>query len=171
MTQVINLFAGAGAGKSTTAAGLFFELKTRDIRCELVTEYAKDMTYEKRNNILSDQLYILAKQNRRISRLIGIVDYVITDSPLIIGLAYTPKGYYDTFYPLVLEVFNFYDNLNFFIERTKKYQSYGRNQTEEEAVNFDAKIGDLIVRNNISHTVIAGDKTAPKEIMNYLGIK
>ena len=94
-----------GAGKSTTAAGLFFELKTRNIKCELVTEYAKDMTYEKRFNTLQDQLYILAKQNQRIKRLQGVVDYIVTDSPLIIGLAYTPKDYFSTFKPFLATVF------------------------------------------------------------------
>ena len=114
MTKVINLFGGPGAGKSTTAAGLFYEMKVRDIKCELVTEYAKDMTYEKRTNILSDQLYILAKQNRKLIRLVGEVDYIITDSPLLIGLMYVPVNYYAQFSSLVHEIFGSYNNTNFF---------------------------------------------------------
>jgi len=40
-TKVINLFAGPGAGKSTTAAGLFAEMKRANVDVELVTEYVK----------------------------------------------------------------------------------------------------------------------------------
>ena len=61
MTKVINLFGGPGAGKSTTAAGLFYEMKVRDIKCELVTEYAKDMTYEKQREF-NKTLYCIMKE-------------------------------------------------------------------------------------------------------------
>jgi hypothetical protein len=170
MTKVINLFAGPGAGKSTTAAGLFHELKCRDIKCELVTEYAKDMTYEKRQNILSDQLYILAKQNRRLSRLVGHVDYIITDSPLLLGLAYVPGDYYSSFEPLVTEIFESYDNQNIVLLRRKKYQAYGRNQTEEQAIEKDNLIFDLVMH-KYPTMCIPGDREAPTSIIKYLGIE
>ena len=41
MTKVISFFGSPGTGKSTTSAGLFYEMKNRDISCELVNEYAK----------------------------------------------------------------------------------------------------------------------------------
>jgi tRNA uridine 5-carbamoylmethylation protein Kti12 len=166
MTKVINLFAGPGAGKSTTAAGLFFHLKSQNIKCELVTEYAKDMTYEKRHNILTDQLYILAKQNRRLSRLVGTVDYIITDSPLIIGLAYVPDNYFPSFSNLVSEIFNSYDNCNYFIKRNKPYQKYGRNQTEEEAKEKDIFIRNLLMSEALPFKEILGTK----EILEDLGL-
>lgn len=172
MTKVINLFGGPGVGKSTTAAGLFCELKYRDIKCELVTEYAKDMTYENRGNILADQLYILAKQNRRVQRLVGIVDYIITDSPIIIGLMYMPKNYFTNFAPLVWQMFNSYNNINFFLNRKKAYQTYGRNQTEEEAKQIDVALQSLLVVNKVEHKVIdGGNNTAVPNILKELGIK
>ena len=67
--QIVNLFGGPGSGKSTTAAGLFYEVKKLKLNVELVTEYAKDAVWEKRHNLLDDQIYIFAKQQRRISRL------------------------------------------------------------------------------------------------------
>ena len=88
MTKVINIFGGPGVGKSRTAAALFVALKDKHIHVELVTEYAKQITYEKRFNVLGDQLYILAKQNRKLEPLRGIVDYIISDSPLPTGLLY-----------------------------------------------------------------------------------
>lgn len=49
---VINLFAGPGAGKSTTAARLFSTLKLRGKNAELVQEFAKGAAWEKRSQKL-----------------------------------------------------------------------------------------------------------------------
>jgi hypothetical protein len=168
--KVINFFAGPGSGKSTCAAGVFTAMKHRDIKCELVTEYAKDMTYENRHLTLSDQLYMLAKQNQRLKRLEGKVDYAITDSPLIMGLVYQVEGYYENFAPLVKEIFNSYDNVNFFIERLKKYQTYGRNQTEEQAKGKDLEIIHLLAKYSIESKRVKGDIEAPSKVLGWMGI-
>lgn len=44
MLKVISLWAGPGAGKSTTAAALFNLMKRERFEVELVTEVAKDWT-------------------------------------------------------------------------------------------------------------------------------
>lgn len=46
MAIVINLFGAPGAGKSTLAADIFSKLKRRQVKCELITEFAKDCVYE-----------------------------------------------------------------------------------------------------------------------------
>ena len=154
--KVINLFGGPCRGKSTTAAGLFYNFKISGYNCELVTEYAKDMTFEERSNILKDQIYILAKQNRRLERLRNKVDLTITDSPLILGLIYAPKEYYEYYTPLTHEVFNSYNNINFYLTSTKGlgYQSSGRSQTEMEASLIDKKVKELLDYNNIPYYTI-----------------
>jgi predicted ATPase len=170
--KVINIFGGPGAGKSTTAAGLFFEMKKRQIEVELVTEYAKDMTWEKRTNVLSDQLYILAKQNRRVQRLAGQVEWVITDSPLLLGLVYKTEGYYSTFDQFVMEVFNSYDNHNFLIGRDFEYQSAGRNQTLEEAKVVDSVMKDLLDNHQVDYQRITNDPLVDRttQILNLIGV-
>lgn len=90
--KVINLLSGPGAGKSTTAAGLFYQMKLKGINVELITEYAKDMTWEERYNTLSNQLYIFAKQYSRQLRVKNKVDYIVTDSPLL--LSFFARGRY-----------------------------------------------------------------------------
>jgi hypothetical protein len=53
--KVINLWAGPGAGKSTTAAGLFL-MKLTGRRVELVTEYAKEVVYDQDPTRIKNQL-------------------------------------------------------------------------------------------------------------------
>jgi hypothetical protein len=170
--KVINLWGGPGAGKSTTAAAVFYEMKKRQIEVELVTEYAKDMTWEKRHNVLSDQLYIIAKQNRRIQRLDGQVEFAITDSPLPLGLLYQPPGYFTTFEPFVMEVWNSYNNYNFLLGRDFEYQPVGRNQTAEEAVEVDKALVNLLNSRKITYSRVTNDPQVDRitQILNIVGV-
>lgn len=169
--RVVNLWAGPGAGKSTTAAGLFHLLKVAGERCELVTEYAKDLVYERRD--MTDQLMILAQQNRRLRRLQDNVEWVITDSPIPLGLAYC-SGEWNSpwFHHAVQSVFHLYDNINIRIRRVKPYQAYGRNQTEDEARKLDDRIEELLAESADSWDEFDGDVNAPRNIFTYLmGLK
>ena len=163
--KVVNLFAGPGAGKSTTAAGLFHLMKLEGMSVELVTEYAKEMTWEKRNNILTDQLYILAKQHRRVLRLQNEVDYVVTDSPFLVGILYRNEHYSETLDRLVIELWNKYENVNFFLERVKAYVPVGRNQTEDEARRIDVATRDLLARLQVQYETVVGDAQAASRIL------
>lgn len=140
--KVVNLFGGPGSGKSTRAAELFAYAKKQGENVELVTEYAKDMVWEDRANILDDQLYILGKQNRRLHRLRGAVDYVITDSPLLLGAYYARANYFRTFRALAIEVFESYDNINVFLLRPPRetYRKVGRLQDYQSAVDIDLRL-------------------------------
>lgn len=166
--KVINLFAGPGAGKSTTAAGLFHLMKLEGMNVELVTEYAKDMTWEKRHNILTDQLYMFAKQHRRIARLKGAVEYVVTDSPLFLSIIYSGDDYPEVFDKLVFEFWQSYDNRNFFIERVKEYVRVGRSQSEDEARKIDAVVKDALGKYEVPFTSIRGDAGAAKKILEAI---
>lgn len=136
MTKVLNFFSGPGAGKSTLAAGLFHELKKKNINCELVREYAKDVVWEGRIHLLENQIYIFAKQLKRQVDLKDKVDYIITDSPLFLSLYYA-DNLTRAFENLVLEEYNKFDNINYFVNRTKEYNPAGRLQTEKEAMDID----------------------------------
>lgn len=149
--KVINLFGGPGTGKSTTAAYIFHELKCAGLDVELITEYAKDIVWEKRQTLFTDQVYICAKQNRRMERLVGSgIDVVVTDSPLILGALYTPDDYYQNFKPLLIEMFKSYkSSLNIYLHRGFDYNPIGRNQTADEAKAIDTNIIDLLKETNV----------------------
>ena len=171
--QVINLFGGPGAGKSTTAAGLFYEMKKMRLEVELVTEYAKDMVWEGRHNILEDQIYIFAKQQRRISRLRDHrIDWVITDSPIALGLVYLRDGALsDNFRDLVMEVFDSFENHNFLLQRNFEYNPIGRNQKDlEEAGIYDQKVASLLDARDIPFRTIVGGEWAVTRILEGIGL-
>ena len=174
--KVINLWGGPGAGKSTTAAGLFFRMKIAHMNVELVHEYAKDLVWDKRFDILSnDQLYISAKQNRRLARLIEHdVEWAVTDSPLLLGLLYVNDGRNTTengedFSNFITQKFSEYDNYNIFLNRVKPYVGIGRVQTEDEAKIIDQEVKQLLDSKGFLYYTVDGDESAPQKIMEILG--
>jgi hypothetical protein len=173
--KVINLFAGPGAGKSTTRASLFAEMKYRGLKVEEVTEYAKDLTWENHESLLSDQLMILANQNRKLERLKGKVEWVVSDSPLLLGLNYRSPYYFPNYFEkLIWEIWDTYDNYNFFLKRQKEYNPVGRKQTEEEALFIDSEVRNLLSVNQDSHQTtfkeIMGNRYAALDICKALNL-
>lgn len=139
--KVINFWGGPGVGKSSAAAQLYAAMKAQDLRVELVTEAAKDLTYEGDVRRLNNQLLILAQQHDRLDRIAGQVDYAITDSPLPLGLVYlNPRWRTEAFVMVTRETFAQFDNTNIMLKRVKPYQTYGRYQTEAEARVLDGNI-------------------------------
>ncbi len=167
--RICNLFGAPGSSKSTSAAALFYLCKSAQIKVELVTEYAKQLTYAERQNTLKDQLYILAKQNAKLEILKDKgLDWVITDSPLLLSLVYTPKNYMPSFPKLILETFHRYDNVNFLLKRAKPYATYGRSQTEGESDQLGVTIKWVLDKNKIPYHELPGDSKAAQIIFQHI---
>jgi hypothetical protein len=149
--KVINFLSGPCAGKSTLCAGLFHIMKKRGYNVEYVHEWAKELTWDERYRCLKDQISILGHQNNMLSRLDGKVDWVVTDTSLLLGLLYEPKDYFKGFEPLLLEVFNSYENINVFINRPYAYSEVGSIQSLEEAKLIDEDVKALMDNNNIPY--------------------
>ena len=133
-TVIVNLFGAPGAGKSTGAAYIFALLKMRGVDAELVTEFAKDKLWEGDKAVFENQAYIFGKQSFKLSRCANKVDVIVTDSPLPLSIQYNQTvNLGDNFNKYVLDVFNSYDNLNYYLTRVKEYNPNGRFQTEEES--------------------------------------
>lgn len=154
-TLVVNFFAGPGAGKSTFAAALFAELKSRGVVAELATEYAKDKVWEESFGVFMDQIYIFGKQNHRVRRLLGKVAVVITDSPILLSLHYG-KNETTAFKRLVLEEHNRADSFNVYLVRRKKYDSTGRMQTEDEAKGIDVEVRYMLDDLDVPYIIVEG---------------
>ena len=153
-TIIINLIGGPGCGKSTSASGIFYELKKLGINCELSLEFAKDKVWEESYKVLDDQFYVFGKQYHKLFRLKNKVDVIITDSPLIISMYYnkTPSEYFNK---LIVEQYNTFNNLLFFINRGNTYQTEGRLQTKEESEMIDSDIKNILSEYDIKYSEIS----------------
>lgn len=154
MTLIVNLLGAPCAGKSTTRAGVFHRLKRSGVNVEEATGEAKDMTYEERHLTLRCQPYIFAKQLRNLERMIGKIDVIVTDGPIILSLFYTKKyrsDYYGpTFDAFVLAQHRRLGGMNYFINRTGPYSPIGRNQTEAEADQIAEDLKTMLNENEIA---------------------
>jgi len=160
----INLFAGPGSGKSTSAAAIFSLLKMHDVNAELITEFAKDLTWEERHRTLTNQYYVWGKQHHRMWRIKDQVEVMVTDSPLLLGLIYG-KNNASCFNETVLNSFNEeFDNMNYFLVRMKKFNPKGRNQTKEESEELDNEVSAMLERNAIMYQAVLGNYEGINEI-------
>ena len=171
---VVNLFGPPGVGKSVISAAIYADLAKNNLNVELCTEYAKQLVYEQRTNLLkTDQLYILAKQNRKLYTLQNQdLDYVIIDSPLFLQLIYNNPDNLsqNIFEPLVLELFNKYNNINFLLERGKEYsyQSVGRIHSLEESDKIGGRIKEKLDQYNIPYYSIKSNSRTVNKIVSKL---
>lgn len=175
MATHISLFGGPASGKSTSAAGLFHELKKRHIECELVTEYAKDLVYSKDFMTLSDQLMVLAKQHHHWFKLDDQLEYTVSDAPFLHSCIYLQEkdGFpAELFKKFVVELYKSYDTINIFLEREESYyQEYGRLQNLEECLEIDSQIKSLLDENNIPYYSVKINENTIQNILDLLKFK
>ena len=166
---VINLFGAPGAGKSTGAAIVFSKLKMMGINAELVTEFAKDKTWEHNATALGCQEYVFGKQSYRLARCKEDVDVIITDSPLPLSILYTTNEALladGAFEKVVMNVFNSYHNCNYYLNRTKEDNPKGRNQTETESDAIAIRTKNLLKEKGIRYVETTGDMEGYQKIVD-----
>lgn len=141
----IAIMGSPGAGKSTTAHGIMYEFKRIPLSVEMASEFAKDEVYENHlQEIVSDQLYIMGEQNRRVARCIGKVDYIITDSPLPICSVHTDSKLLKE---VAFSTFEKTENYIIFIKRGKnvKYDTEGRCEDEETSKKISDTLEESLI--------------------------
>lgn len=157
-TIVINAFAGPGAGKTTSCLEVAEKLKKQGFVTEYVQEYAKELVYD--NNLImldghyEHQFDILKEQVKRINRLYGKVDFILTDSPVLLNNTYLneDKGTNDyvTYCENVKKIYTLYDNFNYFVERDKSaFEEEGRIHNLEQSIVIDDELKNTLHNNQI----------------------
>lgn len=157
-TIVINAFAGPGAGKTTSCLEVAEKLKKQGFVTEYVQEYAKELVYD--NNLImldghyEHQFDILKEQVKRINRLYGKVDFILTDSPVLLNNTYLneDKGTNDyvTYCENVKKIYTLYDNFNYFVERDKSaFEKEGRIHNLEQSIVIDDELKNTLHNNQI----------------------
>lgn len=160
-TTLVNLIGAPGAGKSILGYDLTSKLRKDYVSAELVTEAAKDHVYEGKTADQMDQLEIFAEQYKRVKRLNGKVDLIITDSPLFLSAYYAIKGnYHKSFIQYAIDVANEFDNVNFFVHRNHKYDERGRHQNEEQSNTVHEELKQLMKDYSINYyPIVAGEQS------------
>jgi len=152
-TTIIKLWAGAGAGKSTTAAGLFYHMKLLGKDVELVREYVKELVWRGEKLTPEGQETYFNTQAKREVDLIGKVEYIITDSPPELNYIY--DKYYNNSERMLNYIKQYQQylqntnttHLHFFLERKKPYNPKGRNETEAQAREVDTAVLNYLDNN------------------------
>ena len=166
---ILNFYASPGSGKSTTSAYIFSQLKMRtDLKVELVGEEAKDQIYKGSPIQLENQIFLLGCQYRRLKDLERHgIEVCISDSPLAMQLNYCKHmPYYKEISALNKKLDSEFENFNVFIRRVKKFQSYGRIQSEAESDALSTSIWDSM--NGSFDYVMKGDIQGCEDLAGYL---
>jgi len=153
----INLYGGAGCGKSITATNIRAQLGFKGYDIELVDECIKDWTYIPRIPKDCDSFYLQAGQIQKEDiRLRAGVDLIVSDSPLMLQYFYAYHHKVPLQEPMRLAALEFeklYPALHIFIDREDKfYDEVGRYETLPQAKRIDISVKGVLVANKISFT-------------------
>lgn len=140
-TLVVNLYGGPGTGKSTMAGLLFSKLKNLGINCEVATEYAKDLTWQRSWDLLKNQVHVFGEQHRRVFTLLDQVDVIVTDAPILCSIPYSDNK---PLHALIVSEYQKCRNFDVFLNRVKPYNPSGRSQTLEQAMLIDITTREVL---------------------------
>jgi len=172
-TTIINIFGGPGIGKSTAAALLFAHMRMKGISCEYVPEFAKELSRAGDMESIENQFFISAVQYHRQYRLIGKVDFIVTDSPVLLGVVYDQqllKGFNE----IMRDIHGKSLSINILLTRDKSrdYENEGRHHNSTEADVFDKKIERMLDEYEVTYCKVNASEMhhLPDYIMHILEV-
>lgn len=176
-TYVVNLLGGSGLGKSTTAALLYGTMKNRGWTSEMVREFVKEWAWEGKKPSAIGQSIIYGRQLERESLLYGKVEYIVTDSPLVLCAVYRSFYYGNQIItPLILKDLEEakkmgVEHINFLLHRHKPFDPKGRFEDERTAQKVDKAVRTFLDYHDIQYVDIScPDEQRIKFIMDYLDL-
>ena len=176
-TTILDMFGGPGCGKSTTAAYIYYRLKDANRNSELVREYVKDWAWQDRKITAFDQPYILGKQLHREAPLYGKVEFIVTDSPLLLSIYYAQRhsparvarGVEETvlgFYEQVAALGHHHQHI--MLKRSKPYCTAGRYQDEQGARDIDNHLMALMDHLDMPYIEIGTNRKELDDLVDTL---
>lgn len=179
MTTIINLYGGPGIGKSTLAAKVFAAMKDAGCNVELVSEYVKQWAWEERIPVDYDQFYFFGHQTKREHRLFGKVDFIVTDSPVMLVSYYaqifgTPhqgvlfRSMYLTYLDMCSNKGHKHEH--YLLKRCHPYQNEGRFHSEEEAYKIDEQLERFMKEHGLQYKQLDANDTAVSKILLDVGV-
>ena len=166
-TIFINLVGGPGCGKTTTAVGLFHELKKSGMAVEFLREPIQRHIYQEDRLMMSKQIPLFGEDILQIYSLDGKVDVVVRDTSLLNNIVYDDEDN-PLFHALVIQEHKKLNNIDFFIDRGDiPFQSYGRIHDYEQSLELDNKIKDVYRFANVPLFEVPAE-TAVEDILEYI---
>ncbi len=167
----INLYSGAGGGKTITATNVCSQLGFKGYKVELINETIKEWTYIPRVPTSCDGFYLNARQIQKEDiRLRAGVDLIVSDSPVFLQYFYALFHKVPLTTVMLRSSFEFdmlYPSLNIFINREDKfYDEVGRYETLKEAKCIDIRIKNLMNDNSIEYKEFSC--LDQKEMVDYI---
>lgn len=165
---IINLFGGPGIGKTTLAARMFFELKTRGVEAACPEEYAKIALWQGRDYLLDNQLILLGRTWDAVTSLSTKVDVIVLDSPVLLCSHYAGDREPPYFHDTVLDFHRRHDRLNLLLSRNpeSQYSTNGRRETSQQAIGMDRKIQSLLETAGETYTHLGLDGAAIESLVD-----
>ena len=166
-TVFINLVGGPGSGKSTTAAGLFAELKKGPLKVEFLREPIQRHIYQNDTLMMQSQIPLFGEDILQLYSVNGKVDVCIRDTSLLNNIVYDREDN-PLFHSLVIQEYKKFTNIDFFINRGDiPFEEYGRIHTYEQSLELDQKIKDVYRFANIP-LIEVDSMTAVEEILDAI---
>lgn len=146
------------SGKTTSCLEIAEKLKKQGFVTEYVQEYAKELVYDNHLTMLDGhyehQFAILNEQMKRINRLYGKVDFIVTDSPILLNNTYLNEDkntkVYSAYTDCVNKLYGLYNNFNYFVERdTSAFEKEGRIHNLEQSIAIDNELKNMLHDNQI----------------------
>ena len=166
-TIFINLVGGPGCGKTTTAVGLFHELKKSGMKVEFLREPIQKHIYQEDRLITMKQIPLFGEDMLQIYSLDGKVDVVVRDTSLLNNIVYDIDDN-SLFHALVIQEHKKLNNIDFFINRGNiPFQEYGRIHDYAQSIELDKKIKDVYNFANVPLFEVPAE-TAVEDILDYI---
>lgn len=149
-TLAVNLFGGPASGKTTLAHRLCADLARAGVLVEYVPEYAKELVWLDQQELLdgsvSSQTVVICEQVNRMNVSLGKTEVIVTDSPVLMGLAYVDREdpHYDGFSRSVSAFHRSHRRINVFVNRGLLFDGRGRKHTLEESIELDGAIRSIL---------------------------
>ena len=175
MTKVINLIGAPSVGKSVLMAMIFIELKKRNLKCEMVQEWVKNIIWQNELETVKNQHYIIQQQYKSIKCLVNKVDYIVLDTSLV-NYMYYNKTYSENICNVektekyAKELLEEFDNIYIFVKRNHSFvfEKEGRIHTYEESLKIEKEMENLIDELNLESIKIqaTSDEKYISELVN-----
>jgi energy-coupling factor transporter ATP-binding protein EcfA2 len=145
-TKNVLLYGAPSSGKSSLAALVFGLLKLENQNCELIREYAKDLVWAGQDMKKASpeiELDIFVNQTKRERLVKGKVEYMVSDSPLLLNAFYSHNEYAKD---VALKSLSSEDYHFWLTKDEARHENAGRSHDQDEALAVAKQMKEFLTQ-------------------------